>query len=260
MSPGIIVAPSCVFGVEYLSGSVEGSKQTVRIGLNGASGHLGRMVVKEMKARVSGQGIVAISRSPRKVEADGVEGRFGDYNDPSSLATAYQGLDRLLLIPSTDMRPGQRAQQIHSAIDTAVAAGVPHIVYMSTAGARNVPAPNIAADYFASEQYLMRQARHWTVLRMSYYAEAFAQEAQMGLAHGVIVGLGENKVSFVSRDDLAAAAAGILAADGHDGAIYTGTGPESLTGARRAAAVARLTGKPVSFMALPAEALRGQMA
>ena len=37
----------------------------------------------------------------------------------------------------------------------------------------------------------------WTVMRMSYYAEAFAQEAQMGLAHGVIVGLGENKVSFV---------------------------------------------------------------
>lgn len=231
----------------------------MKIGVSGASGHLGSALVKELKNRAPGHGIVAISRSPDKAASAGVDTLFGDYDDSSSLLKAYKGLDRLLLIPGMDLRPGYRARQIRSAIDAAVAAGVRHIVYMSAAGARNAPSSNITADYFASEQHLMRNAREWTVLRMGYYSESFAQEAQMSLAYGVITGLGENRVSFVARDDLAAAAAGILSSEGHDGAIYTGTGPATLTGAERVALISQITGKPMSFVVLPVETLRAQM-
>lgn len=94
---------------------------------------------------------------------------------------------------------------------------------------------------------------------MSYYAEALINEAQMSLAHGVLTGLSENKVSFVSRDDLAAAAAGLLISEGHDGAIYTGTGPVSFTGAERAELIAKVSGKPLAFFTLPIETLQGQL-
>lgn len=73
---------------------------------------------------------------------------------------------------------------------------------------------------------------------MSYYAESLIEEAQMSLAHGVLTGINENK--------------------GHDGAIYTGTGPESLTGAERAEAIAKASGKPLTFFTLPAETLQAQ--
>jgi NAD(P)H dehydrogenase (quinone) len=63
----------------------------------------------------------------------------------------------------------------------------------------------------------MRTAPRWTILRMNYYAESFAQVASMSLGTGVVPGLGENRVAFVSRDDLAGAAAGILLGDGHAG-------------------------------------------
>lgn len=231
----------------------------MKIGVNGASGQLGAAVVNELNTRATGHSIVAISRSPDKAGAAGVEARFGDYDDAASLAKAYQGLDRLLLIPGLDLRPGARAAQLRTAIDAATAAGVEHIVYVSGTGVWNAPAPNIAGDYFASEQHLMRKAKRWTILRMSYYAEAFAQEAQMSLGYGVVTGLAENKVSFVSRDDLAAAAAGILVGEGHDGAIYAGTGPASVTGAERAALVTKITGKPMAFIVLPEETLRGQL-
>ncbi len=231
----------------------------MKIGVNGASGQLGEATVRELLGRGTGHSIVAISRSPEKIVMDGVEARFGDFDQPSSLADAYKGLDRLLLIPSTSLEPGARAVQNMAAIDAAVAAGVSHIVLMSSAGARNVQKPNIGFDYFASEQYLMRTARQWSILRMSYYAEALINEAQMSLAHGVLTGITENKVSFVSRDDLAAAAAGLLVGEGHDGAIYTGTGPESLTGAGRAEAIAKASGKPLSFFALPANTLQYQL-
>ncbi|WP_338390684.1 NAD(P)H-binding protein [Paenibacillus peoriae] len=234
-------------------------KIKMKIGVNGASGNLGTATVKHLLERTVGKhSVVAISRSPEKITIDGVEARFGDYDQPSSLIESYKGLDRLLLIPSTSLQPGARAVQNIAAIDAAVAAGVSHIVLMSSAGARNVQKPNIAADYFASEQHLMRKARQWSILRMSYYAESLIEEAQMSLAHGVLTGINENKVSFVSRDDLAAAAAGLLVGKGHDGAIYTGTGPESLTGAQRAEAIAKASGKPLAFITLPAETLQAQ--
>lgn len=230
----------------------------MKIGVGGASGELGGAVVNYLMEQSNGDSIVAITRTPEDINIDGVEARFGDYNEQSSLSEAYSGLDRLLLIPSKDLEPGRRAEQNILAIDEAVAAGVSHIVLMSSVGARNVEKTNIAYEYFAGEQYLMKTAEKWTVLRMSYYAESIIMEAQMSLEAGALTGITENKVSFVSRDDLAAAAAGILSGEGHDGAIYSGTGPESLTGAERAEAVAKASGKPFKYVTLPAETLKEQ--
>ena len=84
----------------------------------------------------------------------------------------------------------------------------------------------------------------------------------MSLNAGVLTGLGENRVAFVSREDVAAAAAGILTGDGpagdvHAGAIYHATGPASLAGAERAALVAEASGQPFAFLTLPESVLRG---
>ena len=46
-----------------------------------------------------------------------------------------------------------------------------------------------------------------------------AAQAQASLNQGVLTGLAENRAAFVARDDVAAAAAGILIGDGHAGAI-----------------------------------------
>ena len=99
----------------------------------------------------------------------------------------------------------------------------------------------------------MRSGAAWTILRMGYYAEALAAEAQMALAHGVLAALSPERVSFVARDDLAAAAAGMLAGDGHNGAVYQGTGPAALSGEERAATIAAVAGKPLAFLQISAE-------
>lgn len=69
----------------------------------------------------------------------------------------------------------------------------------------------MASEHFSGEQYLMKNAKAWRILRMSYYAESIIDEAKTSLAYGVLTGLTENKVSYVSRDDLAAAAGLLLA-------------------------------------------------
>jgi len=225
----------------------------MKIGVSGASGHLGRAIVSELVQRAGGHEIVAISRTPETITAP-AQGRFGDYNQPESLAEAYAGLDRLLIIPSLDA--GKRGAQNVAAIDAAVKADVKHIVFMSAAGARQAEGPVLGTPYWWGEQRLIATAPAWTILRMNFYAESFAQQAQMSLAQGVLTGLAENRVAFVARGDVAAAAAGILIGDCYAGATYNATGPERLSGAQRAALVAEITGRPLAFLVIAEEQLR----
>jgi NAD(P)H dehydrogenase (quinone) len=218
----------------------------MKIGVSGASGMLGKAVVAELNARSGGHSIVAISRSPEKVQAPAAA-RFGDYDRPETLFKAYDGLDRLLIIPSADVRPGVRSRHFVAAISAAVGIGVGHIVLMSSAATREVAEPEMFAAYWTGEQHLIMTAPRWTILRMNYYAESFAQTASMSLGTGILPALGENRVAFVSRDDVAAAAAGILLGDGHAGAIYNATGPSAVTGAERAALMSEIKGQPLRF-------------
>lgn len=227
----------------------------MNIGVSGASGNLGQAILRELAARAEGWGIIAISRSPENAPA-GVAGRFGDYDQPETLALAYAGLDRLVLIPSNDMRPGKRSEQNVAAIKAAVAAGVKHIVILSGAGAREVAEPDVGAAYWAGEHYLIANAPRWTILRMNYYAESLAQEAAMAAQQGALAGFAENRVAFVARNDIAAAAAGILLGEGHAGATYTATGTKAYSGAERAALIAEVTGKPFGFAVVPPSAFQ----
>ncbi len=218
----------------------------MKIGISGASGHLGRAVVAELVDRAGRHDIVAISRTPASSRA-GVEARAGDYDKPETLEAAYQGLDRLLLIPSAELRPGVRGRQISAAVDAAVKAGVSHVYLISATGTHEEAAPAIGEPYWTSEQYLIRHAPRWTII----------DEMKNAVAQGVVAGLGDERVAFVSRDDLAAATAGALATEGHAGWIYNITGPEVLSGEDRAAALSDVIGKSIPFAVITEDVLRG---
>jgi hypothetical protein len=64
------------------------------------------------------------------------------------LIALQSSLDRLLLIPSADIRPGVRGSQSVAAINAAVAAGVKHIILISATGTREQAEPAIGAPYF----------------------------------------------------------------------------------------------------------------
>src|SRR3981189_556136 len=227
----------------------------MKIRVSGASGHLGRAVVSGLLQRRGGHEVVAITRTLETVSGP-AQGRFGDYNRPESLAEAYAGLDRLLIITTIDPEPGRRGAQNVAAIDAAVKAGVKHVVFMSAVGTRQEEEPARGASYWRGAEHPIPTAPPRALLRMIFYAEAFVQMAQASLNQGVLTGLAENRAAFVARDDVAAAAAGILIGAGHAGAIYNATGPERVSGAERAALIAEITGRPLAFLAITETQLR----
>lgn len=232
----------------------------MKIGVSGANGNIGRAVVAELQARAPGEEIIAISRTP-DMQAGAVQSRFGDYDKPETLASAYAELDRLLLIPGADLQPGVRSRQAVAMVDAAVAAGVGHIFLLSATGTREEAEPAMGAAYWASEHQLVRSAaKRWTILRMSFFAETFVQMSQPAVQMGAMFGLADTRMSLVSRADVAAGLAGALAGENQVGAIYNLTGPAALSGAERAAALANAAGKAVPFEVVSEDRLRDMLA
>lgn len=229
------------------------------IAVTGASGQLGRLVAQELLERgLAPADLVLITRSPdalAELAARGARVRAGDFDDPASLGGAFAGVDRLLLI-STDA-VGRRAEQQRPAIEAAAAAGVGHVLYTSAPNpAEDSPASVVVADHRQTEQALKDSGLAWTVLRNALYAEFEVP----GIAHAIdsgqfVANTGDAGHAYVSRPDCAAAAAGALLGDGHEGAVYDITGPALVTAADKAALASELGGKPVTPVLVDDQAL-----
>ena len=213
--------------------------------VTGASGQLGRLVAEAVLDRASG--VVLVTRDPSKLAdlaARGAEIRRGDFGDPGSLAQAFAGATKVLII-STD-RIGERVPGHKAAIDAAAAAGARSIAYTSGMNPSDSNPIVVMPEHRASEEHLRSSGAGWTMLRNSIYTEMLLGGAPAALAGGRHVSNeGDGRVSYVSRADCAAVAAVVLTTDGHDGQEYDITGPQALSAHDVAALYAELGGKPV---------------
>lgn len=194
--------------------------------LTGANGQLGRLVLQHLLNKVPANQIIATTRHPEQLAdfaAKGVIVRPANFSDPATLAAAFEGATRLLII-STDTL-GQRAAQHRAAIEAAVAAGVNHIIYTSAPAADpNSPNP-ILKEHGETEAALAASGVKWTALRNNIYTEVLPSTLDALLHDGKLLSLaGQGKPIWVSREDCARTAAEVLAGDG------TITGPVDLTG------------------------------
>jgi NAD(P)H dehydrogenase (quinone) len=226
------------------------------IAITGAAGHLGRLTALQVLDRVSPGEVVLITRRPDAIAdlADaGATVRRADFDEPASLPAAFAGVDRLLLI-STDVL-GNRVAQHTAAIEAAAAAGVGHVIYTSIVNAGSELPLLVSHEHGATEQAIRDRGLRWTALRNGLYAEFQVGAAARAAASGQLVhNNGDGATAYVSREDCAAAAAAVLATDGHEDRAYDVTGPELVTQAQFAALVADISGRPVTAVAIDDDA------
>jgi len=233
------------------------------IGITGASGQLGMSVVRHLLMRTTASDIFAITRSPEKLAAfssQGVNVRTGDFNDAAGLEKAFSDVERLLIIPGSDLTPNVRPVQHRTAISAAIAAGVRHIIYVSSVGARPGTSDGIMETHFATEQALITSGATWTLLRMSIYAEMLLDGAKQALSTHTYSALPGAPAAYLVRDDLAAAAAGLLTTNGHEGVTYHASGPASLAAAEIADIIAKVGSTNVQFSAITLPQLESGLA
>jgi len=222
------------------------------IAVTGATGHLGRLSIEALLARdVPASEIVAIGRSADRLAALaslGVQTRVADYTDPTALAAAFAGVDRVLLVSSSEV--GQRLPQHLNAITAAQAAGVALLVYTSIANV-TTGSMALASEHLATEQAITESGLAHVFLRNGWYIENYTEQLPVQLQHGTVLGAaGEGRVSAATRADYAAAAAAVLVAEEPREAYELGGAAFTLP--EYAATVTEVTGTSVGYTDLPA--------
>jgi NAD(P)H dehydrogenase (quinone) len=230
--------------------SVLEAQSDEKIIISGASGNLGGLTVDELLARgVPASRLILVSRTPDELKpyADrGASVRFGDFTKPESLATAYAGGTRMLLISVGGSGDVTAATLLTRAIE---AAGVKHIAYTSYVGITRGDVAGRAADHQATEEALRASGLDWTMLRNSIYMHGLIGQAARMVADGrATIPPNESPIGYISREDCARAAAAVLSTSGHEGKVYDITGPELLGVREAAAAASAVTGKPIEVV------------
>lgn len=227
--------------------------------VTGASGHLGRRVVELLLEAQAGR-IVATTRTPEKLSElapRGVEVRKADFEDRVTLAGAFAGAQRMLLI-STDAldKPGRRLKEHLAAVHAAVQAGVQHVVYTS------MPHPAASPIFFApdhkgTEEALQASPLTWTVLRNNWYSDFLLFSLPAAVAKGQLVSsAGDGGAAYVTREDCARAAVAALISEEKSNRLLDVTGPAVVGFAELARIASEISGRNVSYVRMTPEALK----
>ncbi len=237
-----------------------------KILVTGASGHLGRLVIKHLidSQTITPSDIVAGSRDPAKLadlQALGVEARRVDFDDQASLETAFAGIDRLLIVSTDELgMPGKRLTQHTAAVNAAKAAGVGRLFYTS------MPQPDdslitFSGDHLGTEMAIKASGLAYTLFRNGWYMENLFMSLPQALAGGTwYTSAGTGRIAHIAREDIARAIAAGLAHPAAESVTYTLTGETAYTTEEIAALVRDVTGKPLAVVNLSDEQLSQGMA
>jgi len=211
--------------------------------VTGATGSVGREVVRLLHK--DGLKVRALSRNPEKANFPaGVEGVAGDLLKPETFQAALEGVEKVFwMLPlAADYHFPRIAR--HS--------GVRHIVLLSAAtveiGAENA----IARLHLNAEQAVRESGASWTFLRPSgFMTDAFRWKDSIRSEGVVRVPFGDLGIPVIDSRDTAAVAAKALSSDGHEGKIYTLTGPERLTRRQQVRILGEVLGREIGFETIP---------
>ncbi|WP_439183075.1 SDR family oxidoreductase [Carboxylicivirga taeanensis] len=221
----------------------------MKIGITGATGQLGKLVVEQLKGKVGNDSVVALVRSPEKAKELGVKVRPFDYDQPEGLADQLNGIDRLLLISANEI--GQRARQHNNVIEAAKTAGVKWIVYTSLLHVDSSTL-SLAGEHQETERLLKASGIDYTLLRNGWYTENYTGSIGGALAGGAFIGsAGSGKIASAARADYAEAAAVVLSDESYKGKVFELAGDAAYTLDDLAAELTKQSGQTIPYKNLP---------
>jgi NAD(P)H dehydrogenase (quinone) len=220
--------------------------------ITGATGHLGKATIQSLLDKgVSASDIVALARDQSKaadLKEKGIRIRIGDYNNYDSLKAALQGIDKLLLISSSEM--ADRLSQHKNIINAAVENGVKHIIYtgIDIKSYEATVIPFVSQIHSETASYLKSTAIPYTLMNDTLYADLVPLFSGENVPDtGIFFPAGDGKTPFVARTEMAEAAAVILTTPGHENKEYAITAETAYSFSEIAGMLSDITGKDVKY-------------
>lgn len=246
---------------------------TLSVGVAGASGTVGRMVVEQLITHASVDCVVRLSRRDVTPSlpvnlARGARTLYRpiDYDNTTSLRSGFEGLD-VLVFPGSDGNPDKMLAHHRNVVQAAIGCQVGCLIYLSTLGAgQDSPFP-YARVHGATEALLQNAREHMRVrvLRSSIFAEFFLETfVEPACSAGVLeLPVASGRVSFVSREDVARALVGAATGCAENTAdrneVWNVTGPTTLTMDELCSIFAEKTNRGLVFSEIRETCYRSQL-
>ena len=257
----------------------------------GASGNTGRVVAETLLSQNKKVRVVVRDVAKGQVWKEaGADVSIADVEDNAALTRAFSDTEgAYVLLPpnfsSTHVRAdnNRRTGTIAAAIE---AAGVPHVVLLSSIGAQQAEGTGPVLGLHDAEAVFTRGRAAATFVRAAYFMENWGG-ALFGVAQGVLPSflLADKAIPLVATRDIGIAAARLLAEGGSGKRVIELAGPREYsprdvarpcprrrkadrgtggTGGRSprdvAAALARAVGKPIAVQEAPEDAMEPALA
>lgn len=214
----------------------------MKIVLMGATGNAGTPAIKSLVAK--GVRPTAAVRDIEKAKGklgEEVDFVYFDYHDPTTYATALEGVDRLFFIAPP---PAKDPEVVKEIVKVAKNKGVELVLFQSGRTSGRIPGKplyQIERDLEASELNVCIIQPCWFMQNYHTWMGTHLEEGELPMP------CGEGKVAFIDTKDLGAAIAEILTGEGHAGKTYELTGAEALSNYDTATIFSEVTGREVAY-------------
>ena len=223
----------------------------------GATGRIGRAVIDRLLR--AGVSVRAMTRRPAAANLPAaVDVVPGDLTKPASLAACLQGVDVVFLLwTAPDATLPVVISQIACHATRIVALTSPHQVAHPFFEQPNA----MAAMHAHLERLIAAAGVEFTILRPGVFASNALAWWAPTIRDGDVVRwpYGAAEAAPIDERDIAAVAAHALCEDGHNGAEYVLTGPQSLSQVEQVRTIGRAIGRRLRFEEMPVEDFRREM-
>jgi uncharacterized protein YbjT (DUF2867 family) len=223
--------------------------------VTGATGTIGRDVARQLSGKgVSVRAGVRDQAKARKELAD-IALTPLDFENEKTFSGALEGVEKVFLLPP--LLPNQ-LEVMNRFVDAAKGAGVRHIVKLSAIGIDDEAQPTAIKWHGANEQHICESGVAFTFLRPNSFMQNFF--TYFPPRNGAIyLPWGNGTASFVDTRDIASVAVTVLTSKGHEGKIYTLTGPAALGIVEVARILSEMTKREFKYVEVPGAAARDGM-
>jgi uncharacterized protein YbjT (DUF2867 family) len=232
---------------------------TRKILITGATGILGSAVLDRLGATdVDLRVLIRDEVKARSLRDRGVEVAVADFLQPETLAPALEGVRVVFLL--TPISPEQ-VTQAGNVITAARASGhTPRIVRLSVQKASRDAPTKVGRQHAEIEDVVMSSGLPYTLLRPQSFMQNTLMVAPTVAAEGTIYQPSKDgRLGMIDARDVGEVAAKVLTEEGHDGEVYTLTGPAAISFHDVARALSEVLGKAVRYVDVPPEAAKAAM-
>jgi uncharacterized protein YbjT (DUF2867 family) len=226
--------------------------------VTGATGKVGRELVRRLsEARAPFRALVRSAGKAEGIRDAGGEAVVGDLSDEASLAASLRGVEKLFLL--TNSVPDQPAAEA-LIVAAAKAAGVRHVVKLSSSGADAPEPPIFLKLHRDAERHVEASGLAWTHLRPNFFMQNYLDYAGTIRTQGILASpSGAGRHADVDARDIGEVAARVLRQPGHEGRAYEITGREAYSLEDVTRRIGKISGREVRFVSLSREDGRRQL-